>query len=216
MKVIGISGSPITNSNTDRAVKAVLDATGMETEFIKLSNYKFEACIGCVKCASTNVCVLKDDATELAQKVKEADAFVVGGFTPYKSLDGRTKSFLERLYCLRHNKGYMRGKPGGIVITSAVPQQEPFPPVAEMGVAAVKAYMETERMNVVGDVKIVGDVPCMKCGYGEECKLSGLTHFYGPDAKIDDIGFHRLEEQPDALKAVQELGERIAQELRKK
>jgi hypothetical protein len=29
MKVMGISGSPIPNSNTDRAVKAVLDATGL-------------------------------------------------------------------------------------------------------------------------------------------------------------------------------------------
>ena len=36
MKVMGISGSPIPNSNTDRAVKAVLDATGLETEFFKL------------------------------------------------------------------------------------------------------------------------------------------------------------------------------------
>jgi len=44
MKVIGISGSPIPNSNVDRAVKKVLEATGMDTEFIKLSNYKFEAC----------------------------------------------------------------------------------------------------------------------------------------------------------------------------
>ncbi len=30
-------------------------------------------------------------------------------------------------------------------------------------------------MNVVGDVKIVGDVPCMKCGYGEVCELSGSS-----------------------------------------
>ena len=32
MKVIGVSGSPIRDSNTDRAIKAVLDATGLETE----------------------------------------------------------------------------------------------------------------------------------------------------------------------------------------
>lgn len=94
MKVIGISGSPIPNSNVDRAVKKVLEATGMDTEFIKLSNYKFEACRACVKCASTNVCVLKDDATELVQKVKEAGAIVIGGYTPHNSLDGRTKSFI--------------------------------------------------------------------------------------------------------------------------
>ena len=31
MKVIGVSGSPIKNSNTDRVIKAVLEATGVET-----------------------------------------------------------------------------------------------------------------------------------------------------------------------------------------
>ncbi|BBO91981.1 hypothetical protein DSCOOX_51610 [Desulfosarcina ovata subsp. ovata] len=36
MKVLGVSGSPIKNSNTDRALKAVLNATECETEFIKL------------------------------------------------------------------------------------------------------------------------------------------------------------------------------------
>jgi multimeric flavodoxin WrbA len=37
MKVLGVSGSPIKNSNTDRALKTVLDATGCETELVKLN-----------------------------------------------------------------------------------------------------------------------------------------------------------------------------------
>ncbi len=36
-QVIGISGSPIKNSNTDRLIRAVLDATGLATELVKLS-----------------------------------------------------------------------------------------------------------------------------------------------------------------------------------
>ena len=87
----------------------------MDTEFIKLSNYKFEACRACVKCASTNVCVLRDDATELVQKVKEADAIVIGGYTPYNSLDGRTKSFIELFYCLHHQKLLLKGKLGSLL-----------------------------------------------------------------------------------------------------
>ncbi|MDE4907402.1 flavodoxin family protein [Methanogenium marinum] len=213
MKVIGVSGSPIPNSNTDRAIKAVLDATGMETEFVKLSNHKFEGCRGCLKCVSTNVCVLNDDITELAQRVKDADALVVGGYTPYSSLDGRTKSFLERLYCLHHQKGLQRGKPAGIVITSAVPQHEPYPPVAEMGVMSVKNFMQEAGMNVVGDVKIVGSVPCMKCGNGDTCEFSGVKVMFGPDATVETVGFHGFETQPEAVKAAEELGKRIAQEL---
>ena len=216
MKVIGISGSPIPNSNTDRAIKAVLDATGMETEFIKLSNYTFEPCRACVKCVATNVCVLKDDATELAQKVKDADALVIGGYSPFSSLDGRTKSFLERLFCLHHQKNLLKGKPGGIVITSAVPQQEPYPPVAEMAVTIIKTFMDGMEMDFVGDVKIRGDVPCLKCGYGNTCPVSAAKVLYGPDIKVENLEFHSFETQPEAVKAAQTLGETIAEKLRKK
>ncbi len=35
MKVLGVSGSPIKNSNTDRALQLALESTGLETELIK-------------------------------------------------------------------------------------------------------------------------------------------------------------------------------------
>ena len=54
IKVLGISGSPIKNSNTDRVVKAVLEATGRETEFIKLKGYQIEPCRACLGCVDTN------------------------------------------------------------------------------------------------------------------------------------------------------------------
>ena len=44
-QLIGFSGSPIKNSNTDRLVEAVLDASGLETEFIKLSKHNVRPCI---------------------------------------------------------------------------------------------------------------------------------------------------------------------------
>ncbi|MFP4654583.1 MAG: flavodoxin family protein [Methanohalobium sp.] len=53
MKVLGVSGSPIKDSNTDRALKTVLDATGMDTEFIRLKNYNIEPCRACLKCVDT-------------------------------------------------------------------------------------------------------------------------------------------------------------------
>ena len=38
MTVLGVLGPPIPDTNTDRAVKAELAATGMEAEFIRLSD----------------------------------------------------------------------------------------------------------------------------------------------------------------------------------
>lgn len=87
-QVIGISGSPIKNSNTDRMVQAVLNNTGLETEFIKLSNCKVQPCIACLGCTEDNICKVKDDFQEIAEKVKHAGAIVVGGYPPYGTVDG--------------------------------------------------------------------------------------------------------------------------------
>ena len=104
-----------------RTIKAVLDATGLEKEFIKLIDYAVAPCKACLGCVKTNRCVIEDDGILLAEKAKEASALIIGGFTPYSSLDSRTKAFIERLYPLRHVHGFMRGKPGGAVITCAIP-----------------------------------------------------------------------------------------------
>ena len=37
VEVLGISGRPVENSNTDRLVKAVMGATELESESVKLS-----------------------------------------------------------------------------------------------------------------------------------------------------------------------------------
>lgn len=217
MKVLGVSGSPIKESNTDRAVQAVLAATGMESEFVKLVDYTVAPCRACLGCVETNRCVIEDDGVALAEKAKRADALVVGGFTPYSTLDARTKAFLERLYPLRHNNGFMAGKPGGAVITSCVLDAHPMlPPACEMGVNAVRFYMMEEGLNFIGAVRVHGNVPCIRCGHGDACKMSGVKMLYGPEATVASVGLHRFEDQPAALEAARELGRGIAAALKAK
>ncbi|MFI4913256.1 MAG: flavodoxin family protein [Sedimentisphaeraceae bacterium JB056] len=214
MKVLGISGSPIKNSNTDRTVKAVLEATGCETEFVKLIDYTIEPCRACLGCVKTNRCVIKDDGIELAEKAKAADALVIGGFTPYSTIDARTKAFIERLYPLRHIHGFMTGKPGAAVVTCAVPKgHKAMPPAAQMGINAIQFYMLEEGMNFIGAVTIQGNVPCVGCSSSDECKMSGIRMIYGPSAASDSIGIELLEKQPVAVEATKELGCKIAEEL---
>ena len=38
VQVVGISGSPIPDSNTDRAVERILELTGLTSQFVKLSD----------------------------------------------------------------------------------------------------------------------------------------------------------------------------------
>ncbi|MFO0753819.1 MAG: flavodoxin family protein [Thermodesulfovibrionales bacterium] len=212
MKVLGVSGSPIADSNTDRALKAALEATGMETEFLKLSDYSVEPCRACLGCITTNRCVIGDDGVLLAEKAREADALIVGCYTPYSSLDGRTKAFLERLYPLRHLKGLMAGKPGGAIVTTSVPEGAAgLPPAFDMAKNAVMFYMMEEGMRFEGAVRVMGNVPCVKCGNGDTCSMSGLKMLNGPDATVASVGISRFEEQADAVQAAVDLGKRIAQ-----
>jgi multimeric flavodoxin WrbA len=215
MKILGVSGSPIKNSNTDKALKAVLEATGLETEFIKLTDYTVAPCKACLGCIKTNRCVIQDDGILLAEKAKEADALVVAGFTPYSTLDSRTKAFIERLYPLRHTHGFMAGKPGAAVITSCVPEDnKQLPPAAEMGVNAVMFYMMEEGMRFVGALKIQGNVPCVRCGFGDQCKMSGLKMLYGPMATVDSVGIKTFESQPQSFDGARELGRKLAEALK--
>jgi multimeric flavodoxin WrbA len=215
MKILGVSGSPIKNSNTDRALKAVLEATGLEAEFIKLTDFTVAPCMACLGCVETNKCVIEDDGILLAEKAKEADALVIAGFTPYSTLDSRTKAFIERLYPLRHNHGFMAGKPGGAVITCAIPEDcEMLPPACEMGVKAIQFYMMEEGMNFVGAVKVQGNVPCVKCGFGDQCKMSAIKMLHGPTATVDTVGIKSFEEESSPVEAARSLGKKIAEALK--
>ena len=216
MKVLGVSGSPISNSNTDRAVKAILDATGLEAEFIKLSDYKYSGCMHCLECTYTNKCVIDDDGPMLIEKAREASAIVIGGWTPFSSLDSWTKAFMERCFANRHLKNYMKGKPAVSVITHAAPEENPeLPPAASMGLNAIMYYVIEEGMNYLGGVKVTGNVPCIRCGVGDTCEISGLKMLLGPTATVAKAGVKKFEEQPAVEEAVR-LGKLIAEALAKK
>lgn len=74
VQVLGISGSPIRNSNTDRLVQAVLNASELPAEFVKLSKINVRPCMACLGCKSANICKVQDDFPALAEKVRSADA----------------------------------------------------------------------------------------------------------------------------------------------
>lgn len=210
MKVLGVSGSPIKNSNTDRALKIVLEATSMKSEFIKLSDYNLGPCDACLGCIKTNRCIKKDDGVMLAEKTYKADAVIIAGFTPYYSLDSRTKAYMERLYPLRHRHGLMAGKPGGAIITSAIPHgQEGRPPAAEIGIQAIKDFMMEEGMKFIGGVSLVGNVPCVRCGQDGQCQMSALKMVHGQDATPESVGINDFENDPKKVAELRQLGEAI-------
>ena len=104
MKVVGFSaGSVGREGNVDRMVKAILDRSGHEVEFVKLTDLNFSGCKGCVQlCARQQVCMLGDDAQLYYEKIKEADAEVIGAPVYFGAIASTALAFIERFFGYRH------------------------------------------------------------------------------------------------------------------
>ncbi len=179
MKVLGISGSPTKESNTDVLIRAILEATGAEREFIKLSEIKVGPCIACMKCVCTNECVLNDDFKWLSRRVMEADAIVVGSSTFYGAASAFTKAFIERLYSKRHVKLQTRGKVAATVAVGVAAEKM----VAEWLANALRAG----GMEIVGTMAAKGTPCCFVCGPGETCNYT-VWNAYSKELTGMDFG----------------------------
>ena len=104
MKVIAINGSPRKGWNTDTLLKKALDgaaSVGAETEMVYLYDLKFRGCVSCLACKlqkepRPNRCVLRDDLTDVLDRVHEADAVILGSPIYFSEVTGEMRSFFER------------------------------------------------------------------------------------------------------------------------
>jgi len=208
-QIIGISGSPIKNSNTDRLIQAVLKSSGLKSEFVKLCKINVRPCIACLGCKTDNICKPKDDFQELAEKVRHAGALVVGGYSPYGAIDGFTKAFLERLFSLRHQNGLNRGK---LAVAVATGIGRGAPGVDEAAGQIAQA-LNMEGMNVLGQLKVTGNPECMVCGFGQTCAMSALPWIFGDDTEVTPDKFCKAEDQTETWEQAKVLGQEIAAKL---
>lgn len=101
MKALLINGSPRAHGCTFTALselKKTLEEEGMEVELIHVGQKDIHGCIACRKCFETGKCVFDDIVNEVAPKLAEADAFVIGAPVYYASPTGGAISFMDRLF----------------------------------------------------------------------------------------------------------------------
>ena len=101
MKALLINGSPRAKGCTYTALTELaktLKAENIETEIIHVGNKDIRGCIACRKCQSTGKCVFDDIVNEVAPKLAEADAFVIGSPVYFASPAGGAVSFMDRLF----------------------------------------------------------------------------------------------------------------------
>ncbi len=104
MLVIGINGSPRKDWNTARLVKKALEgaaAAGAETEYVELYAEPVKGCLECYACKrkgnkTNGVCAIRDNLRPLLEKVRDADAVIIGSPNFFGYPSGMVRSFLER------------------------------------------------------------------------------------------------------------------------
>lgn len=101
MKVLMINGSPRQNSNTELVFKEmteVFEKENVEYEIVQVGNKLIRGCQACGYCHKNGKCVFDDEVNEVAEKLKDADALVIGSPVYYASANGTLISFLDRLF----------------------------------------------------------------------------------------------------------------------
>ena len=118
MKVTAFCASPRKNGNTDLLVEEALKgatSTGAKAEKIMLQKTKIGFCLGCRRCKDSDfegMCTVKDDMTEIYQKIIDSDAIIVG-FPIYTGREcAQLSTFLDRWDCFERFKLQAKLKPG--------------------------------------------------------------------------------------------------------
>jgi len=213
MAIVGISGSPIPDGNTDRMTKAILQASGKETMFVNLSTLTYIPCKACAHlCARSNMCGIEDDLLPYLEAIRDADALVLGSPIHHGNMTGWMYSFFTRMWCFGHMKVVLRGKPVVFVSTGIAELEQ------QRGSQIFQdRFAKGHRLKVLGHLYYRSLIPpCLKCGAGRDCRRGGLWHLLGRDEEALEAfeftpdKFRRFEDDPEVVDQVQELGSRLA------
>jgi len=124
MKAVAFNGSARKNGNTAILLNLVLDelrAEQVETELIQLAGEKISGCDACYQCNRNKdgKCAVKSDrVNEYIQKMREADAILLGSPVYIADISANMKALLERatLVCRANGNDMFRRKLGAAVV----------------------------------------------------------------------------------------------------
>jgi multimeric flavodoxin WrbA len=207
VKVIGFSaGAAGREGNVDRMVKAVLDGSGHDVEFVKLADMNYSGCKGCVNlCARPQVCRLDDDAAPYYEKIKGADAVVIGAPVYFGAINGMALAFIERFFGYRHVDIAIAGKPFVLVVGGAM--------MIDPATEQLQQYLSHFSVDVREVIQFQSQIPpCFKCGRHKDCEIGGLYMMLGDAAKeltITPEMFNQWENNEETTTAVRKAAETL-------
>jgi multimeric flavodoxin WrbA len=109
MKVLAINGSPRKEGNTAAMLQTVLsvcESAGFETELYQAGGKVVRGCLACEQCFhNPGNCVNKDWVQEVYEKMKGADAILLGAPTYFADLTPEIKAIIDRCGYLAMSEG---------------------------------------------------------------------------------------------------------------
>jgi multimeric flavodoxin WrbA len=208
MKIIGFSAGVVGHdSNIDRMIKTIMEKSGYESEFVKLTDLNYSTCKGCVwLCAKPEVCKLEDDLVTYYQKVKEADAVVLGSPVHFRTISATMSAFISRLWGFRHVNFAIKNKPFVLVICGIGNRQD----TAEED---FREALSPFKVRILDVVKYSSRIPpCYRCGRHQECSIGGAYRIWSDKAHTLTITpelFSRWEDDVEAVAKVAAAAEKL-------
>ncbi|MBC8379573.1 MAG: flavodoxin family protein [Planctomycetes bacterium] len=214
IEILGISGSPIINGNTDRLVKAILKESERDSKFTNLSKLNFGSCRGCAhNCATTSMCGVKDDLFPYLKDIRDSKALVFGTAIHHGTMTAWMYSFFSRLWCFLHENKTLNSRP---VIFVSVGIDDIRKDRGPFRASLVKEH----KFNIIGEIYFRSLVPpCFKCGKGDRCQWGGLWRMVGRDTqalqrfKITSDKFRKWEDDEQITAAVKKYGKILSEIL---
>lgn len=147
-KVLVITTSLRAKSNSDRLAEELIRGAkdaGHDVECISLKKKEIRFCIGCLSCQKTQKCVLKDDAVDIAEKMKNSDTLVFVTPIYYYEMSGQMKTLLDRMNPL-YSSDYNFRK---VYMLSVATEDEEYVP--EKAVSGLQGWVDCfEKAELAG------------------------------------------------------------------
>lgn len=117
MNVIGISGTPRKNGNSELLLRYALkpfenDAWNVKT--FLLSELKIKPCKACDSCKETGTCIINDDMQEIYDAFRWCNAIIISSPVHFLNVSAQLLALLNRHYALDAEQP-LKGKVGGAI-----------------------------------------------------------------------------------------------------
>jgi multimeric flavodoxin WrbA len=117
MNVLGISGTPRKNGNSDILLQYALrpfEEAGWEVTLLRLSELAVKPCLACELCTIHGSCTIDDDMHLFYDAFRRCDALIVATPTYSRNVSAQLLAVMDRHYGVEKGRP-LAGKPGGAI-----------------------------------------------------------------------------------------------------